>query len=790
MKICLFRPRTVFLFLVLLSIFLASGCKSKDTPPVSTNPGSTPTDSTPPTVLPVAPLDGATNVDINSSIIATFSEAMIEGLLTKDTFIVFEENIPTPLTGDLVYNPLTKTATFSLPNGVTLTQGKLHTITITTGVEDLAMNKMVSNKTWSFRVGILPDETPPGFTAGITSATATSTSTISLSWAAATDDVTPPSQLRYVICQSENPPDLIGECTLTTFPSTGGTVTLFETTGGQTSFGVTGLKKETTYDFVVRAKDLSNNVDENFNLKSAKTFGDPVITNNSGTLNINLNANALNPSITLVGTKPYLTWQEVEAISSDNIFVSTFDGTSWIGQATSINAAGKIGKQPRVVSDGEGTPTAYLSFTECELDGKNCKVIVQKETIGWEAVGDPLNVNLAQSASDSAIAFDGSNTPYVVWTESTTVPTVPGPGFEEISHIFVKHFNTTLLPPAWDQGGTTHFNVDANSDGLNPAIAINGTKISVSWKECRLLGNCELYLKQWEVGSSPPASATTLNFGTIISEPDDPSLVYNNGVLYVSWHENGGLHVRREETSGSFTSSGIENMGFVIDGSNNTLFFNDGTGQTATIIPATYKTGSLLAGALKSALESANPATTDIYTVSFVPATVGSPAKFTIMNDASNATSLTLFFGNVLTTAGEFLGFNPVNSSPIPAGSFVESDFDPTAVILPRANTPVAGTGFGPYLAFVKLPNTTADNPELFVRLWDNTESTWRSVVDGKLNMTTASLLFKINASLAVSSTGSVFVAWVEAGSCLAPPAPQCGLISSDKLQLYVKQLK
>ncbi len=715
-------------------------------------------------------------------ITATFSELMEHALLSTNTFIVIVDGTVIPGNITALDNPATNTTTVTFtPTSGSLDSGKTYAITITTAVEDLAMNKMFSNQAWAFTVGTLPDTTPPAFT-GIVSATGTSTSTISLSWSAATDvgNVTPQNQIRYEICQSEilvPPGTNAGECQAATFPAAGGTVTRLETTGGQTTLGVTGLKKNTTYDFVVRAKDLSNNISGNIEQRSATTFGDPIPAS-GGTLNIDLGRTASNPSITLVGTTPYLAWEE----SSNNIYFKTFDGTNWNGSSTPINAAGKTGQQPRLASDGATTPTAYLTFTECDLLGDFCKVVVKKDVGGWQTVGTALNLNIDQSksATDSAIAFDSNNTPYVVWTEFETVNTV------EVRHIFVKHFDAATS--LWVQDGATSLNVNPNQDGFNPSIAINGTSINVSWTECLFPTNCQIYVKKWLGSATPPSTSVNLTGGTTGTDPDDPSLSFNGGTLYAAWHETGQLHVRREETDGSFTD--IENMGFVVNGSNNTLLFNDGAVRTATITPSSYTTGDALAAGLKSALESAN-ADTDTYTVSFNTTT----KQFMITNDATNANPLTLLFGNVGTTAEEIIGFDSVDTAVIAVGGSITSDFDAQTLTVPLpSNTPLAGTSSaqGPYLAFAKVPNfPTSNRPELFVRLWDNTSSTWTSVVDGKLNMTTADPSPPINASIAVSSSGSVFVAWVEAGLCLDPSIPNnCGITGSPIPQLYVKQLK
>ncbi|MFQ5779429.1 MAG: Ig-like domain-containing protein [Nitrospiria bacterium] len=787
MKITSLRYRT-FLFLLIIFAILPTGCKSKSTSPGTS--AAAQTDNIRPTVTSFSP----TGTDVPTTvttITATFSELMEHALLSTNTFIVIVDGkvVPGNITATDNLTIMETTATFN-PTSGSLASGKTHAVSITTAVEDLAMNKMATSKTWSFTMGTIPDETLPTF-AGISSATATSTTTISLSWNAATDDTTPPNQIRYEICQST----VLDECIVSPFPAASTTVTRFETSGGTTTLGLTGLIKNTTYHFVVRAKDLSNNIDTNPVQKSATTFGDPVPTGD-GTLNIAAGQHALNPSIAVVGTIPYLVWEETTGTGLSNVHFRTFDGTNWTTPTAPINASGTSGRQPRVASDRATTPVAFLTYTECDSTGGNCKVFVQKDVgLGnWQDVPNvtppvPLNIDTTKSATDSAIAFDSSNTPYVIWTE------LDGSG---ISQIFVKHFDGA----SWvsDPLAGTSLNVNSTEDGFNPAIAINGTTIKASWMECVSPNNCQLHIKEWNAGASPPA-ASDPNFQkveTFPSVPDDPSLAFNNGILYAAWHETGKFHVRREETTGTFKD--IEDMGFVVDGSNNTLLFRDvgTTDKTATITPKTYKTGGALATEVKSALESAN-AGMDTYTVAFDPVT----GKFTITNGVTgttNTNTLDLLVENSGTTAEEILGFNASNITPIPVDGSVTSDFDAKAIkVSPSSNTTLAripASTQGPYLAFAKVPSSSAsptiNRPELFIRLWNNTNSTWTSVVDGTLNMTLANPNSTINASIGVSSTGSVFVAFVEEGICLDPSTPNnnCGDPSPTIPQLYVKQLK
>jgi alpha-tubulin suppressor-like RCC1 family protein len=96
-----------------------------------------------PTVTSTVPADGATDVEIDSTIQVTFSEAMDPTSLTTATFV-----FSPAVAGAVVYDPSTFTATF-IPSGNMPSQTAF-TATITTGVRDVNGNNMAANYTWSF----------------------------------------------------------------------------------------------------------------------------------------------------------------------------------------------------------------------------------------------------------------------------------------------------------------------------------------------------------------------------------------------------------------------------------------------------------------------------------------------------------------------------------------------------------------------------------------------------------------------------------------------------------------
>ena len=102
------------------------------------------TDATPPTVASTNPANNATDVAINSTITATFSETMNAGTIGSNTFSLMTGS--TTVSGAVSYSG--STATFTPSSG--LAYSTTYTATITNGVRDVAGNAMASNYSWSF----------------------------------------------------------------------------------------------------------------------------------------------------------------------------------------------------------------------------------------------------------------------------------------------------------------------------------------------------------------------------------------------------------------------------------------------------------------------------------------------------------------------------------------------------------------------------------------------------------------------------------------------------------------
>jgi len=112
-------------------------------------------DVTPPTVVTTAPSNNATGVSLNMNLSATFSEPMAPLTITNATVVL--RRGATLVAGTVTYSGVT--ATFN-PT-VAFTPSTAYSVTVTTGVKDLAGNPMASNYVWTFTTGIIPDVTPP-----------------------------------------------------------------------------------------------------------------------------------------------------------------------------------------------------------------------------------------------------------------------------------------------------------------------------------------------------------------------------------------------------------------------------------------------------------------------------------------------------------------------------------------------------------------------------------------------------------------------------------------------------
>ncbi len=104
------------------------------------------------------PGSGNTNVPPNQAISVTFSENMNPDSVNTTSFSVSKGGVP--VSGTVGLEGAEATFTPDVP----LEANTIYTVTITTGVTDLAGNPMSSDRTWIFTTGTASDVTPPSVT--------------------------------------------------------------------------------------------------------------------------------------------------------------------------------------------------------------------------------------------------------------------------------------------------------------------------------------------------------------------------------------------------------------------------------------------------------------------------------------------------------------------------------------------------------------------------------------------------------------------------------------------------
>lgn len=113
-------------------------------------------DNTPPTVSSVTPPTLSTGICLQSSVNATFSEAIDPTTINNSTFTLQLTGPPlgVSLAGAVTYDVPSRVATFTPASS--LLPSTNYTATVTTGVKDLAGNALAVNKVFTFTTGTLP----------------------------------------------------------------------------------------------------------------------------------------------------------------------------------------------------------------------------------------------------------------------------------------------------------------------------------------------------------------------------------------------------------------------------------------------------------------------------------------------------------------------------------------------------------------------------------------------------------------------------------------------------------
>ncbi|MBI4564105.1 MAG: Ig-like domain-containing protein, partial [Planctomycetes bacterium] len=202
-------------------------------------------------VLARFPADQATAVPRTSPIYATFNRAANPATVTGTSFTISDG--ATTLSATVSYETCNNTARL-LPNAA-LGQSTTYTVMLSGDIQDTNGMPLIA-ETFSFMTSAAADTTRPTF-AGAQSAAASGATAIDVTWLAATGET---GSVFYDIFISQ-----ISGCYDFTAP--------YQTSAADvTSHQVTDLTPNTTYFFMVRARDADGNTDLNTTEVTAKTL--------------------------------------------------------------------------------------------------------------------------------------------------------------------------------------------------------------------------------------------------------------------------------------------------------------------------------------------------------------------------------------------------------------------------------------------------------------------------------------------------------------------------------------
>jgi hypothetical protein len=196
------------------------------------------------------------------------------------------------------------------------------------------------------------------------------------------------------------------------------------------------------------------------------------------------------------------------------------------GSTTKIDGSGTV--KPEFEADVAGLYTVQLVVSDGVTSSTpaTATVSVSGPTTGWTRMGEVLDVNYGQQATNPTVATDSSGNAVVVWEETD-------PNTANAKNIYAKKWNGsswTLLGNALD--------TNIADDVYQPVVAIDPTDNNpvVAWQEQD--GVRKVYVKKWN-GSAWIALGSALNNNTAKNAYSKTSMaISTTGKIYVAWEED------------------------------------------------------------------------------------------------------------------------------------------------------------------------------------------------------------------------------------------------------------
>lgn len=175
---------------------------------------------------------------------------------------------------------------------------------------------------------------------------------------------------------------------------------------------------------------------------------------------------AMEPSIVMVGSTPYVAWCEKAANGRFQVYVKHRTGEAWIRDGESLNMDPSAhALSPSIASNGTIPYVAWVEFNEKGISQVHVKHWMNDTSI---KNGGSLNVDPSHHALSPSLAFR-NDTPYVAWAESDS---------RGVTQIHVKYWTGS----DWALEEQT-LNLDASELALAPTLGVWEDRPYVAWKE-------------------------------------------------------------------------------------------------------------------------------------------------------------------------------------------------------------------------------------------------------------------------------------------------------------------
>jgi len=175
---------------------------------------------------------------------------------------------------------------------------------------------------------------------------------------------------------------------------------------------------------------------------------------------------AIEPSISMVESTPYVAWCEKAANGSLQVYVKHWTGEAWIRDGESLNMdLSAHALSPSIASNGTIPYVAWVEFNEKGISQVHVKHWMNNT---WVKNGGSLNVDPSHHALSPSLDFRG-DTPYVAWAESDA---------RGVTQIHVKYWTGS----DWALEEQT-LNLDVSKPALAPTLVVLEDRPYVAWKE-------------------------------------------------------------------------------------------------------------------------------------------------------------------------------------------------------------------------------------------------------------------------------------------------------------------